>query len=136
VRGAATPPRPGLLILLTSGVNDKEMKILFATEALKNECNNQDLLVRRLGAHRARLLRQRLDELFNAEVLADIRSLPHVGISGQAQGGGDLALDLGAPCKLVFRPAGPVPADGVWDWNKIDSINILALRGADAKFNP
>ena len=112
------------------------MKILFANDALKKECNNQEMLVKRLGPYRAKLLRQRLDELFNADVLADIRFLPHVGISGPSQGGTDLALDLGHPCKLMFRPAGAHPGDGGWDWNKIDSIIILALRGTDAKQNP
>lgn len=108
------------------------MKIVFANEALKNECNNQDLLIKRLGASRARVLRQRLDELFNAEVLADIRSFPQIGISAP-NGGSDMALDLGHPYKLLFRPAGANPGDGVWDWNKIDSIIIVALRGTDAK---
>jgi hypothetical protein len=111
------------------------MKIVFATEALKNECNNQDLLVKRLGANRARVLRQRLDEFFNAEVLADIRSFPHIGISAAPDGGADLVLDLGHPCKLLFRPAGPHPGNGGWDWNKIDSIIVVALRGSDAKPN-
>jgi proteic killer suppression protein len=108
------------------------MKILFANEALKKECNNQEMLIKRLGPYRAKLLRQRLDELFSADVLADIRSLPHVGISVPPPGGTDLALDLGHPCRLMFRPAGLPPGDGVWDWNKIDSIIILALRGTDA----
>jgi hypothetical protein len=111
------------------------MKIVFANEALKNECNNQDLLKKRLGANRARMLRQRLDELFNAEVLADIRALPHIGISAP-NGGADLSLDLGTPCKLLFRPAEPHPGDGGWDWNKIDSIIIVALRGPNGKSKP
>lgn len=112
------------------------MKIVFSNEALKNECNNQDLLIKRLGANRARVLRQRLDELFNAEVLADVRSLPHVSITPPSAGGADLELDLGSPYKLVFRPEGPGAADGGLDWNKIDSIIILSLRGSDAKPKP
>jgi hypothetical protein len=112
------------------------MKILFANEDLRNACNNQVMLIKRLGANRARLLRQRLDELFNADVLADVRSLPHVGISGPMQGGIELALDLDRSCRLLFRPAAPNPGDGGWDWNKIDSILILALRGADGKHDP
>ena len=111
------------------------MKIVFANEALKNECNNQELLIRRLGAKRARMLRQRLDELFNADALADIRSFPHIGISSH-NGGADLALDLGPPYKLLFRPEAPYPGNGGWDWNKIDSIIIVALRGSDGKPKP
>lgn len=113
------------------------MKIVFANESLRNDCNNQELLVKQLGGHRARLLRQRLDELFNAEVLADVLSLPHVSIIGPPQGPADLALDLGAPCRLLFRPYPPFAhTPGEWDWKKIDSIIILGLRGADARSKP
>lgn len=111
------------------------MKIVFANEALRNDCNNQELLIKRLGADRARVLRQRLDELFNAELLSDMRAMPHVSISGPAPVSGELAVDLGTPYRLVFRPAGP-GANGGNAWNKIDSIIILALRGSDAKPNP
>ena len=38
------------------------MRIVFGDEALKNECNNQVLLIKRLGANRARLIRQLLAE--------------------------------------------------------------------------
>lgn len=112
------------------------MNIIFADEALRKDCNNQEMLIKRLGPARAKRLRQRLDELFNAEVLADLRSLPQVVISGPSVGGSDLALDLGHPCKLMFRPAAIHPGDGGWDWNKIDSIVIVALRGTDAERDP
>ncbi|MDB5049570.1 MAG: putative killer suppression protein HigA [Fibrobacteres bacterium] len=113
------------------------MKIVFANEDLRNECNNQDLLVKRYGAELARLLRQRLDELFNAEVLEDMRSLPHVSISGSVQGGPDLSLDLGGPYRLVFRPYPHAKfSNGGMDWNKIDSIFILGLFKQNAEPKP
>lgn len=108
------------------------MKITFATESLRNECNNQDLLVKRCGARRARVLRQRLDELFNADVLEDLRTMPHVTFAGPLQGTGYIALDLGHPWRLAFRPQGPAQIGG-WDWKKIDSIIIVGLINADAK---
>lgn len=105
------------------------MKIVFENGELRNDCNNQELLVKRYGSHRARLLRQRLDELFNAEVLEDVRRLPHVNIAGAPEGPGDLELDLGHPYRLAFRPH-PISkhSNSGWDWNKIDSIMILELR--------
>ena|SRR6185436_14679179 len=102
------------------------MRIVFASDALRDECNNQDLLVKRLGADRARLVRQRLDELFNAEVLADMRAMPHVSFLDDAPQGA-LAIDVGNPYRIVFQPARPAEADGGWDWRKVDSIRILAL---------
>jgi hypothetical protein len=112
------------------------MNILFDTEDLRNECNNQELLAKSYGAARARLIRQRLDEMFNAGVLEDLRSMPHVSIAdaGPAQGN-DLALDLGAPYRLIFRPAGGA-SNGIGEWNKIDSIIILGLREHHAKPKP
>src|SRR5438445_9434794 len=104
------------------------MKIVLANEALRNECNNQVLLVKRYGAELARVLRQRMDELFNAEVLVDMRSMPHVLISGASPGNPDLSLDLVPPYRLVFRPHAPAKhSNGGMDWNKIDSILIAGL---------
>lgn len=119
------------------------MKLLFATEAFRNECNNQDLLVRRYGAQRARLVRQRLDELFNAEVLEDVRSLPHVSIHllkdrEGPEGAGGLGVEVGAPHWLAFRPE-PSAADADFfpgDWKKVDCIRILGLVRADEKSSP
>jgi hypothetical protein len=110
------------------------MNIVFADEELRNECNNQELLTKRYGATRAKLMRQRLDELFNARVLEDMRSMPHVSIAGTREGP-DLALDLGPPYRLIFRPAGN-GNNGIEDWNKINSILILGLRKHDAKSKP
>jgi hypothetical protein len=106
------------------------MKIVFATERLKNACNRQERLVRMYGAERARLIRQRLDELFNAEVLEDLRSMPHVTLAGAAPGS-DLALHLGPRFQLLFKP-NPV-ADPGDDWKNIDSITILGFRKQDAE---
>ena len=101
------------------------MKIVFANDALRNECNNQDILIKRHGANTARLVRQRLDELFNAEVLADMRSMPHVTFLEGA--GSALALEVGLRLHLVFRPAHAEGGDGAWDWKKVDSIVVMGL---------
>ena len=52
------------------------MVILFKTAKLKKECNNENLMVRRFGAARARLLKRRLTELAAATTLEDLRNLP------------------------------------------------------------
>lgn len=112
------------------------MKLLFATEAFRTECNNQEMLVKRYGGQRARLIRQRLDELFNADILEDMRSLPHVAIHALADG--DLGVDVGKPYWLAFRPYGSQPGEpaGAEGWKKIDSIQILGLVRTDAENNP
>lgn len=98
------------------------MNIVFSNDDLRNECNNQELLNKRYGALRAKMVRQRLDELFNAETLADMLSMPHLDFYGGG-GASSFELDVGNPYRLVFRPA----ADGGNDWKKVDSIIILGL---------
>ncbi|MEO6094912.1 MAG: killer suppression protein [Fibrobacteria bacterium] len=110
------------------------MNIQFDTEELRNECNNQELLAKSYGATRARLIRQRLDEMFNAGVLEDLRSMPHVRFA-EPPHGADLALDLGAPYQLIFRPTGG-SSIGIGEWKKIDSVIIRGFRKHHAKPKP
>lgn len=112
------------------------MDILFDNEELRNECNNLELLAKSYGPARAKLIRQRLDEMFNAGVLEDLRSMPHVGIAaaGPAQEP-ELAMDVGAPYQLIFRPADGA-SNGIREWKKIDSVIILGLRKHHAKPKP
>jgi hypothetical protein len=109
------------------------MNLLFSTETFRAECNNQDRLVKSHGVVRARLIRQRLDELFNAEVLEDIRSLPHVSV--HALENGNLAVEVGRPHWLAFRPE-PAMASASGSWKKVDSIVILGIVEADEKRSP
>lgn len=113
------------------------MNLIFATEEFRNECNNQERLVRKYGAERARLVRQRLDEFFNAEVLEDVRSLPHLALHAFPGNPSDLAVDVGAPYWLTFRSgaSGKTPAIPR-DWNKVDSIIILDIIKADEQSGP
>ena len=114
------------------------MKLIFATESFRNECNNQEQLIKRFGASRARSIRQRLDELFNADVLEDMKSLPHVAFHSFPDSTGELAVEAGTPYWLTFRPfsSGEAGAPGSWDWKKIDSIIIVDLIAANEKRSP
>lgn len=113
------------------------MKILFDNEALRNDCNNLDLLVKRFGEKRARLLRRRLDDFFTAESMEDLLALPHVSITGNPEGPGNLALDLGCPFRLLFRLIRPPRHEsGGGDWKKIDSMIILGISQENGKFVP
>jgi hypothetical protein len=114
------------------------MQLTFATEAFRNECNNQDLLVKRHGAVMARLIRQRLDELYNSESLADLLSLPHVAVHAWPDSPADLAVEIVRPHWLVFRPepASGEGKPGAGKWKKVDSIRITGLMRADEKRSP
>lgn len=108
------------------------MVILFKTAKLDKECNNENLMVRRFGTNRARLLKRRLTELAAATALQDMRNLPQARcheLKGNLKG--YLSLDLDHPYRLVFEPANnPLPEkpDGGLDWTKVTAIRIIGLK--------
>lgn len=54
------------------------MDILFKTAKLEKECNNENLMIKRFGTKRANLLKRRLNDLYAANVLDDLRHLPQI----------------------------------------------------------
>lgn len=108
------------------------MDILFKTEKLREECNNQRLMERRYGPRGAKLLRQRLDELDAAETLADIAKLPGPRcheLKGDRQD--QLAVSLEGGKRLIFEVANdPIPRkdDGGLDWAQVTAILILGVE--------
>lgn len=108
------------------------MVILFKTAKLEKECNNENLMLRRFGTNRARLLKRRLTELAAANALEDLRNLPQARcheLKGNLKG--CLSVDLDHPYRLVFEQANnPVPKkpDGGLDWTKVTAIRIIGLE--------
>lgn len=107
------------------------MKIAFDDRKLAKEWNDFSRLRRRHGDRRARLIRQRLDELRAAETLEDMRFLPgprcHELTGNRA---GQLSVDLDHPYRLLFMPADPAPtrADGGLDWSQVTAIVVLGVE--------
>ncbi len=108
------------------------MVILFKTAKLEKECNNENLLVKRFGALRAKLLKRRLNELQAATSLDVLRCLTQVRcheLKGNRKG--QLSVDLDYPYRLVFEPANnPIPKkpDGGLDWNKVTMVRIIGVE--------
>jgi len=108
------------------------MVILFKTGRLEKECNSEGLMVRRLGPHRAGLLKRRLTELDAAVTLDDMRRLPQARcheLKGDLRG--CLSVDLDHPYRLIIEPANnPVPrkADGGLDWSRITEITVIGIE--------
>jgi plasmid maintenance system killer protein len=69
------------------------LDILFSSERLENECNNERLLVRCHGKERAKKLRRRLDDLRAAPTLEVMRSLPGRCHELKGNRAAELALD-------------------------------------------
>lgn len=108
------------------------MVILFKNAKLEKECNNENLMVKRFGAKRSKLLKRRLAELAAANVLEDLRNLPQARcheLKGNLKG--YLSVDLDHPYRLVLEPANnPLPKrkDGGLDWPKVTEIRIIGME--------
>jgi proteic killer suppression protein len=108
------------------------MDIRFADRKLERECNDSRLLRRRHGERRAKLLRRRLDELHDAQVLEDLRNVTGARcheLTGNLKG--FLSVDLDHPYRLLIRPDhDPVPRrpDGGVDWSNIQAVIVVGVE--------
>jgi plasmid maintenance system killer protein len=105
--------------------------ILFKERKFGKQCNRQSDLVRMQGTRRAQLIRARLDALYAATCLADLRNLP--GRLHELKGNrkGQLSFDLDYPYRLIFVPSHePVPSteDGGMDWTRVTAVKILGIE--------
>lgn len=107
------------------------MNIVFKSNQLKEECNDQRLLQKKHGSKRAKRIRRRLDDLAAVEVLEDMRKLPGRCHELTHNRAGQFSLDLDHPYRLIFEPADePIPTktDGGIDWSKVTTIRILSVE--------
>ena len=108
------------------------MDIVFKTNKLQKECNDQKLLVKHHGPRRAGLIRRRLDDLRAAGTLEAMRSLPQARCHElKGNRAGQISVDLDHPYRLIFKPASePLPTrpDGGLDWSKVSAITILGVE--------
>jgi len=107
------------------------MDIIFITDKLAKEFNNQKLLVRRRGPERAKLIARRMRALRSVVVLEDLRHAPgrwHELGENRAE---TFAADLDGPYRLIFESADePLPKkdDGGLDWTQITRVRILGVE--------
>jgi toxin HigB-1 len=105
--------------------------IPFASTKLAKILNSDKELRKIYGADCGRRIRHRLDDLFAAENLAVVRSLPQMRchmLTGDRQG--QLAVDAKHPLRIVFEPADdPVLRlpDGGLNWAQVQTIRILEV---------
>ena len=107
------------------------MRVLFRSEKLRRDCNNEKASIKRWGPENARKLRQRLQEMEAAENLAQLHTLPGARCH-QLSGDRDeqFAVDLKHPKRLVFEVAdSPVPRrkDGGVDLAGVTSVVVVEV---------
>ena len=107
------------------------MEIRFASERLRDECNDTTTLVRRYGKQGAKRLRQRLDDLDAVANLEAARPLPGKlhELTGDRKGRLAMTVDRGK--RLILEPADPELArkpDGGLDWTQVTAVRILGVE--------
>lgn len=106
------------------------MEITFHTNKVAKLCNDSRRAVADLGPEQAKRLRQRLDDLYAANNLGVMRTLPGRTHELTAGRKGQLSIDLKHPYRLIFEPAmDPLPTkgDGGLDWAAVVAIRIIEI---------
>jgi proteic killer suppression protein len=107
------------------------VEIQFATERLRDECNDSKTLVRLYGKQGAKRLRQRLDDLDAAANLEMMRSLPGKLHELTGDRKGRLAMTVDGGKRLILEPVDPEHArkpDGGLDWAQVTAVRMLGVE--------
>lgn len=89
-----------------------------------------------MGAQRTRLYLKRIDDLYNAQTLEDVRYLPGNYHELKGDRKGEWACDLDQPYRLIFQPLeDPIPTDkdGKYIWVEIKGVEIIEIANYHGK---
>lgn len=106
------------------------MDISFDDNKLRKYANNDKQAIKKLGQRRAELYKRRLDDLFDASTLEDVRYLPGNYHELKGNRKGQWACDLDHPYRLIFEPhEDPIPANesGQYIWLEIKGVEIIEI---------
>lgn len=106
------------------------MEIFFKSRNLEKVASNPRKCQKEFGERRAELFLRRLQQLYRAINLEDVRNLPgnYHELSGDRKG--QWACDLDQPYRLVFEPhERPIPTDedGKYIWIEIKEVEITEI---------
>lgn len=112
------------------------MDITFATKKLELLANNFTKCQAKMGTHRAKLLQKRLNALYIAKTLEDVREIPGRFHELTGDRKGQWACDLDQPYRLIFEPhEQPIPTDasGKYIWIEIKGVEIIEVTNYHGK---
>lgn len=106
------------------------MEVTISDRQLKKVVNDDRKFTKKYGPRRAKLIKQRLDDLTDIETLEEARYLPgrYHELTGDRKG--QWACDLDNPHRLIFVPrADPIPTDpdGKYIWVEILAVEITEI---------
>ena len=106
------------------------MEVTFKDNKLKKLSENYSKCLQVMGSIRAKLFFKRLNELYDAFCLEDLRNVPggYHELLGNRKG--QWACNLDHPYRLIFEPfEKPIPTDesGKYIWLEIKEIEIIEI---------
>lgn len=107
------------------------MNIRFGNSTLEKYANNDRLGLKKLGQHRFKKFKQRLDQLSASKTLEDVRFQPGKFHELKSNRKGQWACDLDQPYRLIFEPQeNPIPTDndGSYVWVEIKAVEIIQIE--------
>ena len=107
------------------------MDIHFDNKQIANLCTNHQTATKKLGPQGARRLRQRLENLTQADTLAQMQLLPGKCEALKGDRLGQFSLRLLGGNRLIFQPDhDPIPRkpDGGIEWQQVTAVLILAVE--------
>lgn len=107
------------------------MDIVFATPALREQCNSEAAALSALDPDVVRCLRARLDDLVAASCLSLAFKLP--GRFRQHGADGQFAFDLADGVLLVLVPADeplPLRKDGTVNLDQVNTVQVISIGSA------
>jgi toxin HigB-1 len=107
------------------------MDISFANNHLKKCANSDSFARQKMGSVRARLYKQRLDEILASDSMEDLRHMPgrYHELTGDLKG--KWACNLDQPYRIIMTPhEDPIPTDGrgCYIWAEIHGVAILEIK--------
>ena len=114
----------------------KELIIIYLTDKLKDIFNDSKALRATYGAHIAKQIRKRLDDLAAVNNLDEMRFLPGKFHPLREDRAGQFAVSLDHHNRLIFEPANePLPTreDGGLDWKKVTAVRIIEVKDYHGK---
>lgn len=112
------------------------MEVFFQSKNLEKIALSEKKCIKKLGALRGNLFLQRIQDLYTACTLEDVRFLPghYHELTGDRKG--QWACDLDQPYRLIFKPhEDPIPTDknGKYIWVEIQGVEIVEIKNYHGK---
>ena len=106
------------------------MEVTFQDRKLEKLAENYSKCQQTMGNIRAKLYIRRLNDLYGANSLEDVRNLPGRYHELLANRKGQFSCDLDQPYRLIFEPLEkPIPTDknGKCIWVEIKGVKIIEI---------